>query len=112
MAQLLTFLSAETDISKLKGSGTVVKNQSPGPFQVDAEGTLLHSNQILMFSEMTSTLQEGLKKGKLIVLKTFTAEKTSSKKEDAPRTAVEGSGKNKEEVPQTVAQSNEKTSVQ
>jgi len=97
MAQLLTFLDLNVDITKLKESGIVVKNQSGGPFDLDSGGTLLHSNQIVMVSQMTPVIEKGLKDEKLTILKPLNQEK-------APP--------NKQEVPQTVATSSEKTSVQ
>ena len=97
MAQLLTFMAPDVDISQLKGSGIVVKNTTGGPFSLDSDGTLLHSNQIVMASQTTSVIEDGLKDGALVILKSFNQEKASQKKE---------------EVPQTVATSSEKTSVQ
>ena len=97
MAQLLTFMASDVDMSQLKGSGIVVKNTTGGPFSLDSDGTLLHSNKIVMASRTTSAIEDGLKDGKLVILKSFNQEKAPQKKE---------------EVPQTVAQTDPKSSVQ
>ena len=97
MPQLFTFLDGSTDIASLRGSGIVVKNKSIGPVDIDSNGTLLYPNQLLMCSSGSAVIEKALKSGKLETIKTFAQEKTPQKKE---------------EVPQTVAQSDYQTSVQ
>ena len=97
MPQLFTFLSSSADLKDIKESGIVYKNVSPGGVEVDESGTMVHVNQIFLTDKSNPVLDKLVKKGNLIVLKSFLASKASPKKE---------------EVPQTVAQTDPKSSVQ
>lgn len=97
MPQLLTFLSSGTDLKDTKESGIVYKNVSLGAVAVDELGTMVHVNQIFLIDKSNAVLEKQVNKGNLIVLKSSTTIKTPIKKE---------------EVPQTVAQTDPKSSVQ
>ena len=97
MPQLFTFLSSSADLKDIKESGVVYKNVSSGAVEVDESGTMVYVNQIFLTDKSNAVLDKLVKKGNLIVLKSFLASKASPKKG---------------EVPQTVAQTDPKSSVQ
>ena len=97
MPQLLTFLSSDIDLKSIKESGVVYKNVSLGAVEVDESGTMVDVNQIFLTDKSNAVLDKQVKKGNLIVLKSSVVSKASPKKE---------------EVPQTVAQTDQQSSVQ